>query len=140
MNIVTKAEIKVLELEANDLGLSEDTLINRAGLLIASFTHQRLQPPDGVVVLVGSGNNGSDGIVAALHLHQLGHEVLLYICNHRSSQDPYLEGARETGINIIEAVEDTEQSNLKHSVNSSAVVIDAVIGTGRNRPLNKMTS
>ncbi len=140
MNIVTKAEIKVLELEANDLGLSEDTLINRAGLLIASFTHQRLQPPDGVVVLVGSGNNGSDGIVAALHLHQLGHEVLLYICNHRSSQDPYLEGARETGINIIEAVEDTEQSNLKHYVNSSAVVIDAVIGTGRNRPLNKMTS
>ena len=44
MNIVTKAEIKVLELEANDLGLSEDALINRAGLLIASFTHQRLQP------------------------------------------------------------------------------------------------
>ena len=104
MNIVTKAEIKVLELEANDQGLSEDDLINQAGLLIASFTHQRLQHPDAVVILVGSGNNGSDGIMTALHLHQLGHEVLLYICNHRSPKDPYLKRVRAVGVNVIDAV------------------------------------
>ena len=140
MKIVTKAEIKVLELEAKDQGLSEDDLINQAGLLIASFTHQRLQHPDAIVILVGSGNNGSDGIVAALHLHQLGHEVLLYICNQRSPQDLYLKRVRAVGVNVIDAAEDAKQTNLKHYVNLCAIVIDAVIGTGRNRPLNKMTS
>ena len=139
MNIVTTAEIGALELEARHQGLSEDDLINRAGLLIASYSSKRLQSSESVVVLVGPGNNGSDGIVAALHLHRLGHEVLIYLCHTRPSRDLYLKQARETGINVIDAALDKKRIKLTCYVKFSMLVIDAVIGIGRTRPLSAET-
>jgi hydroxyethylthiazole kinase-like uncharacterized protein yjeF len=139
MNIVTTAEIRDLEVEARHQGLNEDDLINRAGLLIASYSSKRLESSESVVILVGSGNNGSDGIVAALHLRRLGHEVLIYLCNARLSCDLYLKQARETGANIIDGVLDKERVKLTCYVKFSTLVIDAVIGTGHSRPLSAET-
>ena len=52
-----------------------DQLIELAGLSIAQSIHHYYPSDRKMVVVVGPGNNGGDGLVAARHLAQFGHEV-----------------------------------------------------------------
>ena len=46
-----------------------------AGLSVASAVHLEYERCRRVLILVGPGNNGGDGLVAARHLWQFGHQV-----------------------------------------------------------------
>ena len=46
-----------------------------AGLSVASAVHLEYGRCKRVLILVGPGNNGGDGLVAARHLWQFGHQV-----------------------------------------------------------------
>ncbi|MCI0779014.1 MAG: bifunctional ADP-dependent NAD(P)H-hydrate dehydratase/NAD(P)H-hydrate epimerase, partial [Chloroflexi bacterium] len=67
MKVVTVEQMRLLERRAVESGIEEDALMETAGLGVARSVAQLLDGIRGkrVVVLVGPGNNGGDGMVAA---------------------------------------------------------------------------
>ena len=137
MKIVTSEQIGRIEARSQQAGVSVDMLMERAGLAVAQRVRHHLghlaDVP--VAVLVGPGNNGGDGLVAARHLHDWGARVTVYVCLDRRGPDPNLDIVRERGISIARAAEDDGLALLRESLESAHVVVDAILGTGRARPI-----
>ena len=85
LKVVTAAQMTALEQESERQGTTTDTLMERAGLAVAVIARQQLAAVPGgfagadILVLVGPGNNGADGLVAARHLRRWGAEVTAYL-------------------------------------------------------------
>ena len=89
-----------------------------------------------ILTLVGPGNNGGDGLVAARHLARWGATVILYLATNRRDDDPNLRLALSEGAQLLTATSDDGLNALERALRSSHVVVDAVLGTGRSRPLS----
>src|SRR5258708_29793354 len=72
VKIVSVAQMRALEAAAFAAGISEAALQERAGHVVAQEVSKLLRPGERVVVLVGHGNNGRDGAVAAEWLAHRG--------------------------------------------------------------------
>ncbi len=84
-----------------------------------------LAPSGPVVVAIGPGNNGGDGLYAAATLAG-DREVLTWLAMGTAHEDGVI-AAREAGCREVDALEATE------SLGDAALVIDAVLGLG-SRP------
>ena len=137
MKIVTADEMRRIEDRSEIAGVSKDSLMERAGLETARYIRRRFAPLFGapVVVLVGPGNNGGDGLVVARHLHRWGASVSVYICRDRRAPDPKLDIVNSLGVPVIAASDDDGLAQLRQRLNTAHVVVDAVLGIGRIRPL-----
>src|SRR5690242_11650906 len=87
--LVTTAEMRALEQAAVDAGSTWPGLMEQAGWGVAQIAMQQLGSAAGkrVLVLVGPGNNGGDGLVVARHLHDAGALVALYLWRRRPAPD-----------------------------------------------------
>jgi NAD(P)H-hydrate epimerase len=137
MKIVTAAQMAALETASERNGVSTDTLMENAGLAVARAARQVLGGAAGarVLILVGPGNNGADGLVAARHLRRWGAEVTAYLVTHRPATDPKMDLALEYGVGVLHSANDPGLARLERLLAESRLVIDAVLGTGRARPL-----
>ena len=81
MHLVSVAQMKELEKQADAGGLSYDRMMAKAGKGLADIIHTRFWSHDhhSVLGLVGSGNNGGDTLVALTHLIQDGWTAKAYI-------------------------------------------------------------
>lgn len=130
MYIVTVAEMRELEAGAErEYGLTSQILMEHAGKSAAEILTQHIQPQRGVanlefLILVGPGNNGGDGLVMGRYLEKWGGLVSLY---HWKEQRLTIYG---------EDVPETETAaKLEEIMQSAGFVVDALLGTGRSRPL-----
>ncbi len=137
MKIVTVEQMQALEFAAAEAGVSTVNLMEKAGVEVAGQAIQSLATPRGarVLILVGPGNNGGDGLVAARYLHQWGARVQVYLCAPRNQPDPNLALVEDRGIPIIITADDTNLSQLRQQLDSASLIIDAVLGTGKARPI-----
>ena len=137
MKIVNVEQMREMERRSEEAGVSVDTLMEKAGLAVAQRARHVLGHLAGVpvLVLIGPGNNGSDGLVTARHLLAWGARVTAYICLPRQTHDPKLSLAQSTGVVIVDASRDGQLARLKETLASAHMVIDAVLGTGRARPI-----
>lgn len=137
MKVVTVDQMVRLEHAAVRQGVSLDTLMENAGLAVAESARNIMGGAAGkrVVVLVGPGNNGADGLVAARHLRRWGAGVIAYLVTGRPDPDPKMEPALEYGVTITGVDQDPELTNLDNLINRCHLIIDAILGTGRSRPL-----
>ncbi len=137
MKIVTADQMREIEARSEAAGISTDTLMENAGLAVARSARRATGPLTGVPILalIGPGNNGADGLVTARHLQRWGATVTAYLCRDRATPDPKLESAVATGVNVISASDDPAYSRLKAMLASAHLVIDAILGTGRARPI-----
>ena len=137
MKIVTVEQMRLLERACDSEGVSTDTLMENAGLAVAQEVRNRLGSVAGsrVLVLVGPGNNGGDGLVAAGHLQRWGADVTAYLVVSRKKDDTKLQSALERVVVPVSASDDPECQMLDGELDRSALVIDAVLGTGQARPL-----
>ena len=137
MKIVTADRMRAIEARSEEAGVTTDTLMENAGLAVARTARRMVGPLTGVpiVVLVGPGNNGADGLVAARHLCRWGARVAAYICRDRGAPDAKLESATTVGVGVTSASDDPELTQLIHLLGHAHLVIDAVLGTGVSRPL-----
>ena len=135
MKVVTAAQMAAIEQAADRSGVTLDTLMEHAGLAVAQAARDRLGGVAGarVVILVGPGNNGADGLVVARHLRRWGAEVACCLLTQRPEHDPKLGLAREYGVQILVS---PDGDTLQRLLRRSRLVIDAVLGTGRSRPLS----
>jgi len=137
LKIVTPDEMREIEQRAADSGLPWNALMENAGLSIArhikawlgTVVHHQF------VILVGPGNNGGDGLVTARHLHDWGARVHVYLCTERSADDQNYAIVRQRGIPCIIATDDLQLANLDSLLPLTGVVVDAIFGTGKVRPL-----
>jgi NAD(P)H-hydrate epimerase len=137
MKIVTTAQMVALEQAAVIHGVSLDTLMENAGLAVAQAAREVLGAVAGrrVLILVGPGNNGADGLVVARHLQRWGAEVTAYIVTYRPDQDPKMDSAQAYRISVVHSSQDPDLAILDRLLDQSCLVVDAVLGTGRARPL-----
>jgi len=139
MKIVTCAQMRQLEERAVAAGVPLDTLMESAGLAVARRIVRLLDGVRGkrVVVLVGPGNNGGDGMVAARYLADWGALITLYMTSGRRREDKF-EECRSRQVRVVEAADDPDQMQLASYVPLADLVVDAVlgIGAGNARPLD----
>ena len=100
MKIVTASQMVALEQAAVSRGVSNDAMMEKAGLAVAQAARKQLGGVAGVkvAVLVGPGNNGGDGLVTARHLRRWGAEVASWMLTVRPDVDPKLDAARLYGV------------------------------------------
>jgi hydroxyethylthiazole kinase-like uncharacterized protein yjeF len=142
MKVLTAEQTRQIDKQCADLDLPTGVLMENAGRAVAEEVARILGTVDkqDILVLIGPGNNGGDGLVAARHLHDRGAKVSLYLCHQRPSNDGNLMLARERVITEIDAAQDEDLRHLDEMLSSSTVVIDALFGTGRSRPLTGIFS
>ena len=134
---MTIDEMREIERGCAKQGLPTEVLMENAGLAIAQRVKGWLGSVAGqqILVLVGPGNNGGDGLVAARHLYDWGARVNVYLCSPRRRDDPNYHIVKERGIPTSIASEDKHLAELDSTLSSSDVVIDALFGTGKLHPL-----
>lgn len=133
MKLVTAAEMRQLENICEERGTSTSELMERAGLGVAREV-KALAGALGrrFLILIGPGNNGGDGLVAARYLHLWGARVAVYLCRQR--EDENLRRAMELGIPCRRPSDDGLLF-LEQWLKTADGVIDALFGTGKLRPL-----
>jgi len=92
MKLVTSEQMRRLEELSVAAGVSTKTLMENAGLAVAQEVWMALGTLEErrILVLVGPGNNGGDGLVAARHLHDWGTQVRCYLLRARGEGDANL--------------------------------------------------
>jgi hydroxyethylthiazole kinase-like uncharacterized protein yjeF len=135
MKVVTAEQMREIDRSAASIGLTTEKLMENAGRAVAEETKKLVGNVIGkhILVIVGPGNNGGDGLVAGRYLDDWGAEVSLYLCSQRLAGDKNLSLAQEHDISIIQADQDKNFARLDSLLAFSEVIIDAVLGTGRSR-------
>ena len=137
MKIVTAQQMREIEDRAEAGGVSKDVLMENAGLAVADYIRGHVRNLVGmtVVVLVGPGNNGGDGLVAARHLDAWGARVTIVLCRDNPAHRGKVEFLRGKRVTIIRLDDDDGAAQLRESLQLAQIVVDAVLGTGRSRPI-----
>ncbi|MFQ5946696.1 MAG: NAD(P)H-hydrate epimerase, partial [Anaerolineae bacterium] len=136
MKLVTTTQMREIEEEADAGGYSYDKMMDRAGRAVADAIQSRLRVQDlPILILVGPGNNGGDGLVAARHLHRAGASISLYLWNRKTAKDPNFKEIQDRNIPIVQHSKDKSLKELKRLLKDSRIVVDALLGTGASRPI-----
>ena len=136
MKLVTAAQMRALEQAAVAAGGSLEALMEAAGLAVAQEAWMQLGQLEGrrIAVLVGPGNNGGDGLVAARRLADWGAQVRCYALAPRD--DAQWTQTVEAGIPCGSvADDDAGLEALQALLNSAELIVDALLGAGRSRPI-----
>lgn len=129
--LVTAAQMRALEQAAVDGGVTERELMANAGLAAAQEAWIILgTEPRPVLILCGPGNNGGDGLVAALRLAEWGAPVHVYLLRPRPDDDPEWRAVTEAGLEHTIAENDPDLAALDSLLPRAALIIDALFGTG----------
>ena len=137
MRIVTVKEMRQIEKTADAGGLSYADMMESAGRAVAEAIAQWTAVEGRrVLVIVGPGNNGGDGLVAAHYLHEMGADIACYIWKRRANNDVHLDRVIEDGgVPVVWMKDDGDLTRLRTHVNEAEVIVDALLGTGASRPI-----
>jgi len=138
MKVVTVEQMQQIEERCAENGLPTGQLMENAGKAVAEEVRRILGTVNqqNILLLIGPGNNGGDGLVAARHLDGWGAGVSLFLSGKkRPSGDTNLKLAQELGITCVEVAQDKNMDRLAESLPSADAVVDALFGTGKSRPL-----
>ena len=137
IKIFTVAEMVAAEKAADAAGHTYSQMMETAGRRVAEAILQRHDVEDRqVLILVGPGNNGGDGLVAGRYLAEAGATVALYLFKQRDAlTDENFARAEEMGLEVLVAEYDQRYRVLRHRLRISDFIIDALLGTGVSRPI-----
>ena len=138
MKIVTSQQMIKIENQAATQGISQQELMENAGLCIARKIRLLLGnlAPNHILALIGSGNNGGDGLIAAKYLKMWGAEVTVYLCSTRKISYPKLTTLENLGVQIKHFITDSQLTDLKLTISKSTILLDGIMGTGLSRPID----
>ena len=139
MKVVTSKQMAEIELSAYKDGFKEDDFMESAGKGIAESLDNYIRShclERQITFVCGTGNNGGDAYTAAYHLLKHGYEIVVYqfgtfekcnrLCQIHCNQ------LRDRGllINFFDSANKLDLSRGK-------IIVDALFGTGLNRPLEE---
>jgi len=114
-------------------------LMERAGQAILPLCHQLKLDAGRIVIVVGSGNNGGDGLVAARLLREKNVPVtvtpLIPITSLQGDAAIQLRLAQEAGVKIRPATSANDLPALQAWLHRAVIIVDAIFGIGLNKPV-----
>ncbi len=138
MKIASADEMRSMDRYAIDnLGIPEEILMENAGLASINVLQNKIGSLDKkFVIFCGSGNNGGDGLVVARLIHSIGGRVKIFLLGDSAK----FKGAAKTNFEIIsrlsvEVVKLENAAVAKKDLAHCDAVIDAILGTGLDRPV-----
>ena len=137
MKYVSVNEMVSIEMEADKTGLTYEIMMENAGNALAEVILEEYSsfPTQGVLGLVGSGNNGGDTLVALSCLAKRGWRTGAYIIRERPQGDPLVNRYLQSGGNILVAKLDSKYERLQKMLKDYGIILDGVLGTGIKLPL-----
>lgn len=133
IKLVTVAQMQAIEATADSHGVTYAQMMETAGRAVADRVRELLPAGGGrVLVLVGPGNNGGDGLVAARHLAASGATVSAYLSRPRD--DSVFRAAQAAGV----ALHTDDLERVRWLAVGADVIIDALLGTGAALPVRGM--
>ncbi|TRZ48068.1 MAG: NAD(P)H-hydrate dehydratase [Dehalococcoidia bacterium] len=140
MKILTTAQMRQVEQDCAKVGLSTSVLMENAGKAVAEEVRRILGNINQqfILVLIGPGNNGGDGLVAARHLHDWGAKVSVCLFSQRPTNDPNLEQVQTRGMTVVDATDSEGLDRFDELLPSADAVIDALFGTGKVRSIRSL--
>ncbi|MEZ4666998.1 MAG: NAD(P)H-hydrate dehydratase [Anaerolineae bacterium] len=140
LKVATKNEIRRIEASANAQGLSYQQMMENAGRAVGKRVIDILHGKENakVTVIVGSGSNGGDGLVAGRIIAQESDaSVRFYLMGTRSETDTNYTTLRDAGLELINLIDDNEGQHLQRVVADADVILDALFGIGVRLPLGE---
>ena len=143
MKILTAEEMGAADKRSVEMGLPVWTLMQNAGEAVARFSLRHFAGSGLVVAVCGKGNNGGDGMVAAVKMAEAGRKVRVALLGRgeelkdAAERAFYLAKIAQPGIDIHE-IED--EVDLGAAFESAELVLDAVVGTGFKPPLRGLAA
>lgn len=136
MKILTVSQMRQVEEECALIDLPPDRLMENAGKAVAEAVRGILGEvgQKNIIILIGPGNNGGDGLVAARYLHEWGAKVRLLLFSEKSPEDQNFFLVQECGIDCVEVSSDEHLGELDELLSTEVTVIDALFGIGNVRP------
>jgi len=136
MKLVTVAQMREIEKEADANGLPYAEMMENAGRGLAEIVNEVAFDDDWeeVLGLVGPGNNGGDTLVALTHLVEAGWHARAYVVK-RKKKDELVARFTEAGGEVTFADSDKGLSALGMCFESADVLLDGLLGTGIKLPL-----
>ncbi len=137
MKIVTVEQMVDMERHGAEAGNPPDFLMENAGLAAANCARDLLLgnvEEKSVLVLIGPGNNGGDGLVAARHLHDWGARVHLFLVKRQTESDKNFALDMERNIPWTDALKPENRATFSKALSSANLFIDSLFGTGKVRP------
>lgn len=136
MLVVTGEEMRILEKKTLDeLGFSSLILMENAGSRIVEILKTKfgnLQNKK-VHILVGSGNNGGDGLVVARHLLTIGAKPKIYLFGKRTNltNENRINFEYIKKLKVDSVLVDYDQiSRFRFSLGMADIIVDCILGTG----------
>jgi NAD(P)H-hydrate epimerase len=97
-----------------------------------------------IVVVCGPGNNGGDGLAAARLLARRGHSIRVFTLrdsdSYRGAAAVNAERARDAGLALESLAKERGVAALSKTVAEADGVVDALFGTGLDRPLEGLAA
>lgn len=142
MRLVTASEMKEMDRIAIEaFGIPGVVLMENAGRGAAEAFMAHFSPPPGarVLILCGRGNNGGDGYVMARYFHAGGLHVSVVVLSElaRIGGDAriHLQIIRHMGVRVLEVPDLERWGSVRGELENHAFVVDAILGTGLNAPV-----
>ena len=111
-----------------EYNLSEDILMEHASMGMANYIRENFKEGSSLLIVVGIGNNGADGLVLARQLHgSYEVKVLLPFGVRSVMAEVQLERVQSLDIEFVDEVCEAD------------VIVDAIFGAGLSRELDEKT-
>jgi NAD(P)H-hydrate epimerase len=142
MKIVSVNEMRLMDSYAiGQLGIPEEILMENAGFAVINVLKNKIIIKERkFVIFCGTGNNGGDGLVVARLLHSNGGHVKVFSLGDSTKY----RGAAKTNFAIvtklpIEVIKLENAISAKKAIAHCDVIIDAIFGTGLDRPVTGLS-
>jgi len=111
-------------------------LMERASLAFTYWFTEKFTPSRPVHIVCGIGNNGGDGLAIARLLYHRGYEVEVHWCviSEKTSEDFSINLERLKHLETV-PIHRLEKGADFPKLSENALVIDAIFGSGLNRPV-----
>jgi NAD(P)H-hydrate epimerase len=143
MKILTAEEMGAADKRSVEMGVPVWTLMQNAGAAVARFSLRQFAGEGLVVAVCGKGNNGGDGMVAAVAMAEAGRKVRVVLLGSASD----LKGEAERAFYLtkitkpeIDVREIADEAALRDALEGAKLVLDAVVGTGFKPPLRGLAA
>ncbi|MFW9768642.1 MAG: NAD(P)H-hydrate dehydratase [Candidatus Thorarchaeota archaeon] len=142
-NPISTEDMRILELNAEYLGVTHSTLMLNAGREVARVITDTYDVKEKhVVILCGLGGNGGDGIVAARYLDEIGADVDVFLLGPEikiKNTDTLANWEilkNLLGITSLELVTETDVKSCK-AIGDADVLVDGIMGFGLRSKLRE---